>query len=115
MSKGLLIVVSGFTGSGKGTVLQKLTEMAPEKYTRCITMTTRAMRPGEQDGIDYIFCSKEEFKRLLDQQKNTGMDMLCRKFLWYIKRNDQCSFEIWKKRTDYFEYRRRFIRKKRIS
>ena len=56
MSKGLLIVVSGFTGSGKGTVLQKLTEMAPEKYTRCITMTTRAMRPGEQDGIDYIFC-----------------------------------------------------------
>lgn len=69
MSKGLLIVVSGFTGSGKGTVLQKLTEMAPEKYTRCITMTTRTMRPGEQDGIDYIFCSKEEFKRLLDQQK----------------------------------------------
>lgn len=60
--KGLLIVVSGFAGSGKGTLMKRLTEDY-ENYALSVSMTTRAPRPGEVHGREYFFVSKEEFEQ----------------------------------------------------
>lgn len=66
--EGILFVLSGPSGVGKGTVRQRLFERTNHlKYS--ISATTRAMRPGEKDGVDYFFKSKSEFKRLIDQNK----------------------------------------------
>lgn len=64
MSKGRLIVISGFSGSGKGTVVKKLVEKYD--YSLSISATTRAPREGEVDGRDYYFKTVEEFKSLID-------------------------------------------------
>lgn len=61
-SKGILIVVSGFSGSGKGTLMKKLVEQY-ERYGLSISATTRKPRPGEEDGREYFFLTKEEFEQ----------------------------------------------------
>lgn len=60
--RGLLIVVSGFAGCGKGTLMKRLTEEY-EEYALSVSMTTRKPRPGEIHGREYFFVSKEEFER----------------------------------------------------
>ena len=60
---GALIIVSGPSGCGKTTVVRRLLERNPE-YRRSISVTTRAKRPGEENGKDYYFRSREEFERL---------------------------------------------------
>lgn len=60
--RGLLIVVSGFAGCGKGTLMKRLTEKY-EEYALSVSMTTRLPRPGEIHGREYFFVSKEEFER----------------------------------------------------
>ena len=60
MKKGLLIVVSGPAGSGKGTVNAKL--LQSDEYVYSVSATTRAPRPGEVDGVNYYFISKEDFE-----------------------------------------------------
>ncbi len=67
--KGLLIVISGPSGVGKGTVRKALFEMPGHNLEYSISMTTRAMRPGEVDGKDYYFVSKEEFKQRIADGK----------------------------------------------
>lgn len=62
--KGILIVISGFSGVGKGTVVKKLVEKY--NYSLSISATTRAPRPGEVDGKDYFFKSVAEFQNLID-------------------------------------------------
>ena len=65
IQSGLLVVLSGPAGSGKGTVLSRLLE--DERYAYSVSATTRAPRPGEQDGVNYHFLSREEFeKRIAD-------------------------------------------------
>ncbi len=59
MNKGLLIVVSGPAGSGKGTVCAHLLKTGDFAFS--VSATTRAPRPGEQNGINYHFISKEDF------------------------------------------------------
>lgn len=59
MSKGLMIVVSGPAGSGKGTVNAHL--FATGDFVYSVSATTRAPRPGEVDGVNYHFISKEDF------------------------------------------------------
>ena len=59
--KGILLVVSGFSGAGKGTVIKKLVE-SYDNYALSISMTTRASRPGEREGKDYFFVSKDNFQ-----------------------------------------------------
>ncbi len=61
-NRGLLVVISGPSGVGKGTVRKALFEMPKHNLTYSISMTTRKMRPGEVDGKDYYFVSKEEFE-----------------------------------------------------
>ena len=64
MNKGRLIVISGFSGAGKGTVVKKLIEKYD--YSLSISATTRAPREGEVDGREYYFKTDEEFKSLID-------------------------------------------------
>ena len=60
MSRALLIVVSGPAGSGKTTLCCSLTGACPQGIRRVITCTTRAPRPGEVDGVDYHFLTRED-------------------------------------------------------
>lgn len=61
-SKGILIVVSGFSGAGKGTLMKKLVEEY-EGYSLSISATTRKPRPGEEHGREYFFLTREEFEQ----------------------------------------------------
>ena len=65
MKKGLLIVYSGLSGVGKGTILQKLMPMEDLNLAYSVSMTTRAPRVGEVDGQNYFFVSKERFKEAI--------------------------------------------------
>ena len=65
-NKGILIVVSGFSGAGKGTLMNKLLEEY-DNYALSISMTTRAPRPGEEDGREYFFVTKEQFEEKIEQ------------------------------------------------
>lgn len=67
--RGLLIVISGPSGVGKGTVRKALFDMPKHNLTYSVSMTTRKMRPGEQDGVDYWFVSKDEFERKIEEGK----------------------------------------------
>lgn len=60
--KGILIVVSGFSGAGKGTLMKELLKTY-DNYALSISMTTRNPRPGEQDGIEYFFSTREDFEK----------------------------------------------------
>lgn len=65
MSKrGILVVVSGFAGSGKGTLMKELTGKY-DNYALSISATTRSPRPGEEDGREYFFKTVEEFKEMI--------------------------------------------------
>ena len=64
--KGLLIVVSGPAGVGKGTVDAALMQKHPE-IRMSVSVTTRAPRPGEIEGVHYFFRTKEEFDRMIDE------------------------------------------------
>ncbi len=67
-SKGILIVVSGFSGAGKGTLMRKLLETY-DNYALSISMTTRAPREGEQHGVEYFFATREEFEKKIAEDK----------------------------------------------
>lgn len=60
--KGMLIVISGPSGVGKGTVRKALFEKRGHRLVYSISMTTRKPREGEIDGVDYYFVSREEFQ-----------------------------------------------------
>ena len=66
MKKGLLIVVSGPSGTGKGTVCGELLDSMPE-LAYSISATTRAPRAGEVDGKNYYFLTKERFEELISE------------------------------------------------
>lgn len=63
--KGIIAVLSGFSGAGKGTIMKHLLEKYPEKYHLSISATTRAPRQGEQDGREYFFKTTEEFEEMI--------------------------------------------------
>ncbi len=67
--QGNLIVLSGPSGVGKDAVLAPLfaADTCPPRLRRCITATTRAPRPGEIDGVDYFFLSREDFERRIGE------------------------------------------------
>lgn len=66
--KGILVVVSGFSGVGKGTLMRLLTQRY-SSYSLSISATTRAPREGEEDGREYFFCTTDEFKRLIEENR----------------------------------------------
>lgn len=69
--KGILFIISAPSGSGKTTLCTRLVESVDSLY-RSISMTTRAPRPGEKDGMDYIFIEKQEF--IKRQKKNEFLE-----------------------------------------
>jgi guanylate kinase len=77
---GPLIVVSGPSGVGKTTVVEQLLRSTKLPLRRAVTATTRAPRPGERDGVDYHFWSRERFQqevdagRMLEQEEVFGTD-----------------------------------------
>ena len=67
MSKrGCLVIISGFSGAGKGTVVKELT-IRYNNYALSISATTRAPRKGEENGREYFFKTREEFEELIKQ------------------------------------------------
>lgn len=60
--KGILIVVSGFAGTGKGTLMKRLVQDY-DHYALSVSMTTRSPRMGEQNGVEYFFVTREEFEQ----------------------------------------------------
>lgn len=65
--RGKLIVVSGFSGAGKGTLMKGLLAAYPGQYALSVSVTTRGPREGEVDGISYHFKTQEEFDRLITE------------------------------------------------
>lgn len=63
--RGLLIVFSGPSGVGKGTVREAIFSSPDNKFAYSVSMTTRPQRPGEVDGVDYFFRTREEFEELI--------------------------------------------------
>ena len=63
--RGLLIVFSGPSGVGKGTVRQEIFSTPDHKFEYSVSMTTRQKRPGEVDSVDYFFRTREEFEELI--------------------------------------------------
>ncbi|MGM0167849.1 guanylate kinase [Enterococcus sp. AZ135] len=64
--RGLLIVLSGPSGVGKGTVRKAIFERDDNEFQYSVSMTTRSMRAGEVEGVDYYFRTKEEFEAMIE-------------------------------------------------
>ena len=69
MNKGILVVASGFSGAGKGTIMKKLMSEYGKDYALSISATTRAPRPGEENGVDYFFVTTEEFESMIEKDE----------------------------------------------
>lgn len=65
--KGQLIIMSGFSGSGKGTITRALLDQYPDEYALSVSATTRAPREGEEEGVHYFFLKKEAFEEMIVQ------------------------------------------------
>jgi len=66
--QGVLAVVSGFSGAGKGTIMKALLEKY-DNYALSISATTRSPRPGEADGREYFFMTNEQFEELIEKNR----------------------------------------------
>ena len=66
--QGILVVVSGFSGAGKGTLMKELLKRY-DNYALSISATTTAPREGETDGKEYFFVTKEQFEKMRDERK----------------------------------------------
>lgn len=66
--QGILVVVSGFSGAGKGTLMKELLKRY-DNYALSISATTRQPREGERDGVEYFFVSQEEFLKMKEEGK----------------------------------------------
>jgi len=64
--KGILIVVSGFSGAGKGTIMKELLKRYADTYALSISATTRNPREGEMNGREYFFKTVEEFEKMIE-------------------------------------------------
>lgn len=68
MEKGIIVIISGFSGAGKGTVMKKLLSEYDD-YALSISATTRAPRPGEAEGREYFFKTVDEFKEMINKDE----------------------------------------------
>jgi guanylate kinase len=73
MGQGPLVILSGPSGSGKSTVVERLLATSRLPVRRAVTVTTRPMREGERDGVDYHFWTREQFQ----EQRAAGAFLEC--------------------------------------
>ena len=66
--RGILVVVSGFSGAGKGTLMKRLLDTY-DNYALSVSATTRSPRPGEVDGREYFFQTVDEFEKMIAQDE----------------------------------------------
>ena len=66
--KGLLVVVSGFSGAGKGSITKRILQKY-DNYALSISATTRDPRPGEMDGQDYFYKTQKQFEKMIDKDE----------------------------------------------
>jgi len=64
---GILLVLSGFSGAGKGTVISRLLDMYPGRYRLSVSATTRSPREGEIDGVHYFFVDQGKFEEMISE------------------------------------------------
>jgi guanylate kinase len=80
---GRLVIISGPSGAGKSTVVKQLFAACPLPLTLSVSATTRVPRPGERDGVDYFFLSREDF----DRRRAAGEFLECKEVFgrgdWY--------------------------------
>ena len=69
MEKGRLVVASGFSGAGKGTIMKKLMQEHGGEYALSISATTRGPRMGESHGVEYFFLTVEEFESMIERDE----------------------------------------------
>ena len=67
--RGMLTIISGFSGAGKGTVVKEILSTYEESYSLSISATTRKPREGEVDGVHYFFMDKEGFERKISENQ----------------------------------------------
>ena len=79
MRKGLLLVVSGPSGAGKGTVCRALMEKYPD-ISMSVSATTRLPRPGEVDGESYYFLKESEFRSMIDNHELIEWACFCQNY-----------------------------------
>jgi len=63
-SKGKLVIISGPSGCGKGTIISQLLKLRPD-FTFSVSATTRSPRPGETDGVEYLYITREQFEKMI--------------------------------------------------
>ncbi len=83
MKKGLLIVVSGPSGCGKGTVLESIVKDLDLKYS--VSATTRNMREGEKDGVNYYYFTEAQFEKLIEDDKVLEYTKYCGNYYGTLK------------------------------
>lgn len=89
--KGLLVVISGPAGSGKGTVNKILLERPDFVFS--VSATTRAPRPGEVDGVNYHYISVEEFERRIAADELLEYTKYCGNYYGTLKRETEAVLE----------------------
>lgn len=77
--KGLLVSVSGPSGVGKGSVIDKVRELLPE-IAHSVSVTTRSMRENEVEGVSYFFRTEEEFKKMMAAGEILEHDIYCNNY-----------------------------------
>ena len=78
--KGDIIIISGPSGCGKGTIVNAFFESKPKNAMLSVSATTRAPREGEKEGVHYFFKTKEEFKELIENGKMLEFTEYCGNF-----------------------------------
>ena len=95
MKQGLLIVVSGPAGSGKGTTLKHIfaSPKHGKKFVYSVSATTRAPRPGEVDGVNYHFLTREEFETRLARGDLLEYTEYCGNYYGTLKKETEAVLE----------------------
>lgn len=86
-NKGLLIVISGPSGVGKGTIREKLFQMPGHDFVYSVSMTTRLPREGEVDGKDYFFVTRDQFEEAIREGKMLEYAEFCGNYYGTPKEN----------------------------
>jgi len=93
---GNILCLMGGSGSGKTVLAKKLEEFDPKKYTRVVEITTRPMREGELDGVDYHFISDKEYdKRLPDMVESVQRQFLPSRYGAIIDEKEFADTDKW--------------------